>query len=299
MSKFVNAKLAIPLALTASVGVLAYLVWRQRTKCKPTTKTGDQTQPRETSAEFQDACKFVSSCQSLTNEQKLELYAYFKQATVGPCNTDQPSIADFVAREKWNRWKALGNMDSDKAELSYHTKLREFVPSWQHDAEEDVPVKGGRDVHSVENAGFGVVVSCFAHMEGEEDESPDRQRSVGDALCQAVSQNNEVEVERLLAIGTDVNATDDQGRTALHFAVDRNNLKMLRTLLCHGANLDAQDQEGQTALHYACTCGHDDIAMFLINEGASLLINDVNGELPAAYAEGSLQAFIEAQMESL
>ncbi|RCN40262.1 acyl CoA binding protein [Ancylostoma caninum] len=38
---------------------------------------------------------------STSNEQKLEFYSLFKQATVGDVNTDRPGIFSIVERRKW------------------------------------------------------------------------------------------------------------------------------------------------------------------------------------------------------
>ena len=35
-------------------------------------------------------------CVYCCREQQLKLYALFKQATVGPCNTERPGMLDFV-----------------------------------------------------------------------------------------------------------------------------------------------------------------------------------------------------------
>ena len=37
-----------------------------------------------------------------SNETLLELYALFKQATVGDINTDRPGFMDFKGRAKWD-----------------------------------------------------------------------------------------------------------------------------------------------------------------------------------------------------
>uniref|UniRef100_A0A8D0BMN7 Delta(3)-Delta(2)-enoyl-CoA isomerase n=1 Tax=Salvator merianae TaxID=96440 RepID=A0A8D0BMN7_SALMN len=53
------------------------------------------------------------------NEVKLNLYALFKQATEGPCNTTKPGMLDFVNKAKWDAWKSLGNLSQDGARQKY------------------------------------------------------------------------------------------------------------------------------------------------------------------------------------
>lgn len=56
------------------------------------------------------------------NETKLKLYALFKQATEGPCNSPKPGMLDFVKKAKWDAWNSLGSLSQDNARQEY-TKL--------------------------------------------------------------------------------------------------------------------------------------------------------------------------------
>lgn len=53
------------------------------------------------------------------NMVKLQLYALFKQATVGVCNAKKPSMVDFVGKAKYDAWNKLGQMSKDDAQLEY------------------------------------------------------------------------------------------------------------------------------------------------------------------------------------
>lgn len=54
-----------------------------------------------------------------SNEEKLKFYAYYKQAVIGKCNTQQPSMLNMTERAKWNAWNSLGSMDKETAMLKY------------------------------------------------------------------------------------------------------------------------------------------------------------------------------------
>lgn len=42
-----------------------------------------------------------------TDDEKLNMYALYKQATVGDCNeSEKPNMIRFEARAKWNAWSA-------------------------------------------------------------------------------------------------------------------------------------------------------------------------------------------------
>src|SRR5262245_3934077 len=51
--------------------------------------------------------------------------------------------------------------------------------------------------------------------------------------------------------GADINATNDEGQTALHVAAARRGAPFIRFLAAHGARLDARDKQGQTPLDVA------------------------------------------------
>ncbi|CAB1340735.1 unnamed protein product [Coregonus sp. 'balchen'] len=53
------------------------------------------------------------------NEAKLKIYALFKQATQGPCNTPKPGMLDFVGKAKWDAWKSLGSGSQEDARQQY------------------------------------------------------------------------------------------------------------------------------------------------------------------------------------
>ncbi|GFR46718.1 hypothetical protein Agub_g8341 [Astrephomene gubernaculifera] len=62
---------------------------------------------------------------SVTNDEKLELYALFKQANEGDCSTSQPGIFDPKGRAKWNAWNKKKGMSKEEAMQKYV----EFVAS--------------------------------------------------------------------------------------------------------------------------------------------------------------------------
>ena len=53
------------------------------------------------------------------NNQKLKLYAFYKQATVGDVNTDKPSFFNFKDTSKWNAWEKLKGMQKIQAQGNY------------------------------------------------------------------------------------------------------------------------------------------------------------------------------------
>jgi len=69
---------------------------------------------------FEEAKQRMSSLkEDPGSEVKLQMYALFKQATVGKVTTKRPSMVDFVGRAKWDAWNGLGDMDKDAAMAAY------------------------------------------------------------------------------------------------------------------------------------------------------------------------------------
>jgi diazepam-binding inhibitor (GABA receptor modulating acyl-CoA-binding protein) len=49
---------------------------------------------------------------------KLKFYAYYKQATIGDCNTDCPGMFEFQKKAMWNEWNNLkGTLKNDAVKM--------------------------------------------------------------------------------------------------------------------------------------------------------------------------------------
>lgn len=53
------------------------------------------------------------------NQTMLQLYALYKQATVGDVNTKRPGMTDFVGRAKWDAWEKLKGQNAEQAMQAY------------------------------------------------------------------------------------------------------------------------------------------------------------------------------------
>lgn len=84
---------------------------------------------------------------------------------------------------------------------------------------------------------------------------------------------------------SDVDATTEGGRTALHVAARRNEYRNVQTLLEHGADYTMKDSiSGATPLHSAARFGcHEAIAVFMDN-GCEMEQYDKMGLTPALLA---------------
>ncbi|KAJ4779080.1 Acyl-CoA-binding protein [Rhynchospora pubera] len=62
-----------------------------------------------------------------SNEDLLILYGLYKQATVGPVNTDRPGIFSMKERAKWDSWKSYEAKSKEEAMSDYITKVKQLM----------------------------------------------------------------------------------------------------------------------------------------------------------------------------
>ncbi|XP_076266987.1 uncharacterized protein LOC143200449 isoform X2 [Rhynchophorus ferrugineus] len=67
-----------------------------------------------------------------SNELMLRFYAYFKQATQGPCYGTRPAFWDVVGRAKYDAWKKLGDMGRNEAMAKYVHELHSIVETMSY-----------------------------------------------------------------------------------------------------------------------------------------------------------------------
>lgn len=74
-------------------------------------------------ARFERAAKDVKTLTSRpSDDDLLELYALFKQATEGDARGDKPGMFDFVARAKFQAWEELAGTSPEDAMKRYLKK---------------------------------------------------------------------------------------------------------------------------------------------------------------------------------
>jgi len=94
-------------------------------------------------------------------------------------------------------------------------------------------------------------------------------------LIDAVRTGNKAAVQTLLQQRVDVNASEPDGTTALHYATRADDAQSVDMLIRSGANVKAANRYGVTPLYLACTTGSTSIVEALLKAGA-----DSNAMLP-------------------
>eukprot|EP01128_Nolandella_sp_AFSM9_P007102 TRINITY_DN3798_c0_g1_i1.p1 TRINITY_DN3798_c0_g1~~TRINITY_DN3798_c0_g1_i1.p1 ORF type:complete len:277 (-),score=69.32 TRINITY_DN3798_c0_g1_i1:271-1008(-) len=221
--------------------------------------------------EFQGAVEFVrTGTFRATQDQQLSFYGYYKQATVGPCNTEEPGFFDFTGKTKWKAWKDLGEMSASDAKSHYVGLVDEILVS---------SAAGGPPPRK-ENW-----VPQSQPIRDDEESLEDTDKTIIDWT---VEHELEKVKEILEEDPTACNFRDATGLTALHFAADVGDERIAKLLLSSGAAVDAQDDEGQSALHLAAMVEYEGILAILINAGANLDLKDNEGESPKDLLDAAL-----------
>ncbi|KAK0098853.1 hypothetical protein PV326_001419 [Microctonus aethiopoides] len=81
-------------------------------------------------AKFEKAAAEVKELVSSPSDADLlELYALYKQATVGDCNTTRPGMLDFKGKAKWDAWDGKKGLSQDDAKEKYVAQVTKLIES--------------------------------------------------------------------------------------------------------------------------------------------------------------------------
>jgi len=76
-------------------------------------------------AKFEQASKDIKGLSKRpSDDDLLDLYALYKQATDGDASGDKPGFFDFVARAKFEAWEGLAGTSAKDAMKRYIDKVR-------------------------------------------------------------------------------------------------------------------------------------------------------------------------------
>uniref|UniRef100_A0A914XK17 ACB domain-containing protein n=1 Tax=Plectus sambesii TaxID=2011161 RepID=A0A914XK17_9BILA len=82
--------------------------------------------------DFETAAAQVKSLKtSPSNDELLELYGLYKQATTGDNNTSKPWV-DPKGRAKWEAWEGRKGMSQDDAKAAYIEVVQTLLAKYPH-----------------------------------------------------------------------------------------------------------------------------------------------------------------------
>ena len=64
---------------------------------------------------------------SMSNEQKLEIYSLYKQGLIGDCDTSKPGMLDFKGKAKWEAWNARKGQSKEDSQKAYIELINELL----------------------------------------------------------------------------------------------------------------------------------------------------------------------------
>lgn len=72
---------------------------------------------------FLEKSEEIKKAKSMTDEDKLFLYKYYKQSTIGNINIKEPSFFDFQGKAKYNAWKSVEGESKEFSMIHYINKV--------------------------------------------------------------------------------------------------------------------------------------------------------------------------------
>ncbi|CAJ0927564.1 unnamed protein product, partial [Mesorhabditis belari] len=81
--------------------------------------------------QFEEAADKVKTLKSSpTNDELLELYALYKQGTVGDNSTAKPGMFDFKGKAKWSAWDTKKGVSSEDAKKQYVALAEKLIDQY-------------------------------------------------------------------------------------------------------------------------------------------------------------------------
>ena len=68
---------------------------------------------------FEDAAKEARTLTNLSNDSLLMLYKFYKQATIGDCTIERPSMFNLEGKAKWDAWTSVKGLSQEEAKSKY------------------------------------------------------------------------------------------------------------------------------------------------------------------------------------
>lgn len=87
----------------------------------------DKLTKQELKLLFEKQSEEVKNAKSASDEDKLYLYKYYKQATIGNVNINEPGFFDFTGKAKYNAWKSVEDTSPLLSMKKYILKTYELL----------------------------------------------------------------------------------------------------------------------------------------------------------------------------
>ncbi|EEA07414.1 acyl-CoA binding protein, putative [Cryptosporidium muris RN66] len=232
-----------------------------------------------------------------TNDELLELYGFYKQATVGDCITTSTSLLSVFSmkdKAKSKAWSALRGMKPEHAADKYIELICKKNPKWEE------PSYNGKIHEILFVKGVSTPIKDSVLYESEErfnkqsiyilNNLIDSDIDINSPLVSAafftqVTNNNIKLISKVLRYFPTLSSLIClDGTPVIHYACDRGCVEICEILLYYGADPNAQDSFGDTPVHISCIAEQLECIRILKKYGADLTIKNYDGETPADVA---------------
>lgn len=270
-------------------------------------KKNDDVVGSSTPLTFEEATAAARNL-SVSTAVKLRLYGLYKQATVGDAPLAEPAggVLDAAAPYKWRSWSSLRGTDSAAARRMYVQAVAaacggggdggasrggdaDVGEGSAYDADAMID---GVPLEALDSALDGFAGPVMSAMTVSEEDAEALAQADRDMPLHGFARQGDARSIRYLLgkPGTEVDATDEDDHTPLHWACDGGFVEAARALLDAGATVDAQNCDGSTPLHMACACEHLQVAQLLCERGACTSTLDGDGCTPKDLAPTAIAA---------
>lgn len=184
------------------------------------------------------------------------------------------------------------SLDNDLNEAAYKGDTKEVVRLLQQGAHVDAANKyGTRAIDYAAMRGYTDMAKILIDAGADIEQRSGRQGNT--VLVHATEKKSSLGVlQLLLAASANVDAPDNEGKTALFNACYFGNEEAAKVLLTAGAKVDYADKNGIQPIHFAVnkgynqshTLGHERVVKVLLNAGAKIDAQDKDGWQPIHYA---------------
>ncbi|KAH7647159.1 hypothetical protein FG379_002850 [Cryptosporidium bovis] len=257
----------------------------------------------EKNTKFASAAKYCAdNVSSFSNDELLELYGYYKQATVGDSPNSGSSVFSVFSlkdKAKAKSWAEKKGISPEDAAEKYIELIIKKNPDWETTIGKDIreislsnstsiPVMTSPDDKGIEEIDIeskGIINNALLNPIFNESNCSN---IVFDAFCSQVNNNNIDYIKGILDKFQFLSrSTSSEGSTALHYACDKGYIELSALLLKYGADPNGKDKFGDTPLHISATCDNLECVKLLTSYGADPLIVNDDGLKPQETADNT------------
>jgi len=80
--------------------------------------------------DFEAAAERIKPVTGPNNEEMLQLYGLYKQATIGDNNTPKPGMLDLKGKKKWEFWNDRKGMSAEDAMKAYIELVEQLMAKY-------------------------------------------------------------------------------------------------------------------------------------------------------------------------